>query len=181
MAYEVEMKAWVDDWSTTEAYLRRTSSFRRSFRKQDRYFYVGPDDEAHERRFRVRVDDDRTSVTFKDRLSQEDAEINVEREFTVDDVDAFLELMRRAGGREAYAKLKEGLHFERDGLTVELVHVAGLGDFLEVEYVHAEADEDAHAAAVSLIRSFLSDAGIPPGRVERRPYMELLRDQRRDR
>ena len=177
MAYEVEMKAWVDDWPATEAYLRRTCRFRRSFRKEDRYFYAGPGEDADERRFRVRVDDERTCVTYKDRLVREDAEINVEREFTVDDAGAFLDLMMRAGSREAYAKSKEGLHFEHDGLTVELVRVAGLGDFLEVEYVHAEKNETVDAQAVARIRAFLADAGIPPGRVERRPYMELLRGE----
>ena len=63
------------------------------------------------------------------------------------------------------------------GVWRQQVRVAGLGDFLEVEYVHAEKNETVDAQAVARIRAFLADAGIPPGRVERRPYMELLRGE----
>ncbi len=177
MPYEVEMKAWVDDWAVVEARVRELCVFERSFRKEDRYFRkTGEASGEHQRLFRVRIDGETAYVTFKDKSVNDDAEINFEREFTVDDAAGFLELTERFGCEQSFAKVKEGLHFTRDGLTVELVHVHELGDFLEVEFVHGDSSADVHAAAVERIRSFIAAVGIESGRTEGRPYMQLLRD-----
>ncbi|MFW5684917.1 MAG: class IV adenylate cyclase [Spirochaetota bacterium] len=176
MAYEVEMKAWVDDWERVERYLRSACEFERSFRKEDRYY--SHESAADGFLFRVRIDPPRAYVTFKEKRVRGGAEVNLEREFTVDDASAFVELQERLGAVEAFAKVKEGLHFRFDGLTVELVHVHELGDFLEIEFVHDDDDDELHDAAVARIRRFLDAAGIAEDRVEPRPYMKLLRDAR---
>lgn len=195
MAYEIEMKAWVDDWEAVEAYLRRACTFEREFRKEDRYFLPpqavdgeGSGDEAGEspgvnrrpepRYFRIRIDGTKAYVTFKEKETRHGMERNLEREFTVDDAAAFVHLMERVGCYEAFAKVKEGLHFADGGLTVELVHVEELGDFLEVEFVHADDDDELHERAAAQIRRFFADAGIPDDRVEAEPYMKLLREAR---
>lgn len=177
MPYEVEMKAWVDDWKAVEERVRELCVFERSFRKEDRYFRkAGEKRVEHQQLFRVRIDDTTAYVTFKDKTVNHGAEINLEREFTVDDAASFLELMERAGCEQSFAKVKEGLHFTRDGLTVELVHVQALGDFLEVESVHPDAGADVHEAVVERIRSLIAAVGIDPARIEGRPYMQLLRE-----
>lgn len=178
MAYEVEMKAWAGDWERLERWLRDHAVFERSFRKEDRYFRSQGRTRAPGQVFRLRVDDGGACVTFKEKSVREGMELNMEREFSVDDAAAFLELTDRLGCREEFAKVKEGLHFDYDGLTVELVHVHELGDFLEVEVVHEEADGEVHADAASRIRAFFAEAGIPDERIEPRPYMQLLRERR---
>lgn len=182
MAYEVEMKAWVHDWERLEGWLRERCRFERSFRKEDRYFRAPQracEDLPEETQlFRLRMDDGGACVTFKEKSVLEGMERNLEREFSVNDATAFLELMDRMGCREEFAKVKEGLHFSSGDLTVELVHVHELGDFLEVEFVHEEADDELHAHAASRIRTFFSEAGIPPDRIEPRPYMQMLRETR---
>ena len=192
MAYEVEMKAWVDDWPRLEAYLRRTCTYIRRFRKSDRYFRApsvrpsenataprgesAADRESSRSHFRVRMDDSVAAVTFKDRSVRDDAEINLEREITVSDAAGFIELMERMGCEATYEKIKDGLHFTYDGLTVELVHVRELGDFLEVEFVDSdsETEEAAYASSASRIRAFIERAGIDASRIERQQYRIML-------
>lgn len=180
MGYEVEMKAWVDDWGAVEAHLRATCAFERGFEKSDRYFRCdGPSGPAAPGQvFRVRVDDGRATVTFKEKRIAAGVEFNREREFGVDDPDAFLELLGRVGCRQVFTKKKRGLHFHRDGLVIELCSVEDLGDFLEVEWLHEHDDETAHGEAATRIRELILGAGIPPERIEDRPYMKMLREVR---
>lgn len=172
MAYETEMKAWIDDWTPVERYLRETCTFERSFRKEDRYY------ETNGSTFRLRVDGSKAYVTYKDKTVSSGTEFNMEREFGVDDADAFVDLAEHIGCDEVFAKVKNGLHFAHGDLTVELVHVEGLGDFLEVEFVHTDDDSERHTDAAHRIRAFLRDAGVDPTRIEPEPYMKLLREVR---
>ncbi|MFW5743550.1 MAG: CYTH domain-containing protein [Spirochaetota bacterium] len=192
MAYEIEMKAWVLDWEALEATLRDRCTFERLFRKEDRYFAT-PDGEGL---VRVRIDAAPGSagralgggscgayVTSKEKHVHEGMERNLEREFGVDDAEAFIDLVTSFGCRETFAKTKAGLRFTRDGLTVELARVQGLGDFLEVECVvaddnAAEGDAARHREAAARIRAFFSELGVPDERIEPRPYMQLLRERR---
>ncbi|MFW5744350.1 MAG: hypothetical protein ACOC2D_13830 [Spirochaetota bacterium] len=190
MAYEIEMKAWVDDWPAVERALRDRCTFERSFRKDDRYF-APPDGEGL---FRVRIDGRpaargegsarRAYVTYKEKEVRDGVEVNLEREFGVDDAEAFVEFVTSFRCRETFAKVKEGLHFSHDGLTVELVHVEGLGDFLEVECVLADdgggagPDGGGHDETAERIRALVRELGVDDERIEARPYMKLLRERR---
>ena len=183
MAYEIEMKAWVDDWAAVERALRDRCTFERSFRKDDRYF-APPDGEGL---FRVRIDAGAPGahapgthgpgyVTYKEKEVRDGVEVNLEREFGVDDAQAFVEFVTSFRCRETFAKVKEGLHFSYDGLTVELVRVEGLGDFLEVECV--VADDAGHDETAERIRAFVRGLSIADERIEPQPYMKLLRERR---
>ena len=178
------MKAWVDDWAAMEATLRSRCTYRRAFRKEDRYYRVDAarnEDGTLKRAdpgFRIRMDDAHAYVTFKRKRRRGSAEVNVEREFRVDDAGAFLELMMKTGYYQEFAKVKEGLQFDHDGLVVELVHVEDLGDFLEIECLEERDDEAAHAAAVRRIIGLFADWEIDSGRIEEEPYMKLLRGVR---
>lgn len=184
MAYEIEMKAWVDDWKALEAALADRCAPEGSFRKEDRYF-VPPDGEGL---FRVRTDGRGAYVTYKEKDVRDGVEVNLEREFGVDDAEAFTEFVTSFRCRETFAKVKEGRRFSYEGLTVELAHVEELGDFLEVECVVAESggrqtagDEAAHRETADRIRAFVRALGIADDRIESRPYMQLLRERRRRR
>lgn len=191
MAYETEMKAWVDNWDAVEAHLRERLAFNRAFRKEDRYFVSrhakaqgsgvaedvrGPSGPM----FRLRLDGERAVVTFKAKSVREDIEFNQEQEFYVDDPHAFAAFAQHIGFRQQTQKVKQGLSFSDGDLHVELVEIVGLGRFLEVEFVHENDDPDLHEEAASRIRSVLALAGIPDSHIEPKPYNQLLR-QRRER
>ena len=173
MKYEVELKAWIDDWDAVEGRLHEECLLIREFRKVDRYFSMSGRSER-ETSFRIRLDNGGAVVTFKDKSLRDRVEFNEEREFTVDDADAFVELVERTGCRQYAAKVKEGLEFRYGGLTVELVRLEGLGEFIEIEVMEESARAEVHERAAARIRSFLDLVGIDPSRIEERSYVSLL-------
>jgi len=93
----------------------------------------------------------------------------------VDDAEAFLELVERIDCVEYAAKIKTGLEFQSDGMTVELVRLDGLGSFLEIEIIEHTSDSAVHEEAAQKIRSFLRSTGISEDRLEPQSYVDLLR------
>jgi adenylate cyclase class 2 len=173
MNYEVELKAWVDDWESILAKLRELCLFIREFRKTDRYFSrAGAGDRSTS--FRLRTDNGGATVTFKEKVYRDRMEFNREREFTVDDASAFAELVERAGCRQHARKTKEGYQFAYGGLTVELVRVSDVGEFVEIELMEESDDSAAHERAARRVRAFLETLGITEERIEGRSYMSLL-------
>jgi adenylate cyclase class 2 len=193
MAYETEMKAWVDDWQAVELHLRQRLEFNREFTKRDRYYAssdVLASDHGNDRTsravdsppagptFRLRSDGDHCVVTFKAKSVRSGIEFNHEHEFSVDDGQAFHTFATHIGFSQDAEKVKRGLSFSDGDLHIELVEVEGLGAFLEVEFVNEDGDEELHAEAGRRIREVLRIAGIPDSRVESRPYNQLLRERR---
>ena len=177
MKYEVELKAWIDDWDAVKARLHEECLFIRDFRKADRYFSRSGEPER-ETSFRVRLDNGGAIVTFKDKSLRDRMEYNQEREFTVDDAEAFVELVERTGCRQYASKVKEGLEFRYGGLTVELVRVEELGEFVEIEVMEESGRAELHKRAAARIRAFLDLIGIDPSRIEQRSYVSLLGRQK---
>lgn len=173
MGYEIELKAWVDDWEAIETTLRSRCRFIRRFHKSDRYFR-SPHADGRPASFRLREEDTRACVTFKTKTIRDGIEYNREREFMVDDSAAFVELVRRSGCEEYASKTKTGLEFRSDGMTIELTTVGSIGDFIEVEILESSDDPRAHARAARRIRQVLADTGISVHRIESRPYLALL-------
>lgn len=178
-AYETEMKVWVDDWAAVEAALRERGAFRGAFVKEDRYFrstdpVLAPPDGPT---FRIRVQDETATVTFKEKNREHGVEFNVEREFVIDDVNAFVHLVGVLGYVDDISKRKSGLGFDFDDLHVELVRVDGLGEFIEVESVSGDGDRDGRDAAAERIRSLLASLPVDMSRVEDRPYTQMLRER----
>jgi len=174
VGYEIELKAWVDDWEAVEKHLRANCSFVREFRKSDRYFRsrTGPERDTW---FRLRMDGGGAIVTFKEKRPRDGIEYNREREFTVDDGEAFLELVGRTDSEEYATKIKTGLEFRSEDMTVELARLEGLGSFLEIEIIAESGDEAVHARAAERIRGFLRATGISEKKIEAESYVNLLR------
>lgn len=177
MIYEIELKAWVEDWAALETMLRATCEFVREFRKSDRYFrsHAGT---ARDTSFRLRRDNSAAVVTFKEKRPRDGVEYNREREFSVDDAEAFLELVERINCTEYASKIKTGLEFRSDGMTIELVRVDGLGSFLEIEIIEPTSDTVAHERAAMKIRTFLRTTEIGQDRIEEKSYVALLRGEK---
>jgi predicted adenylyl cyclase CyaB len=177
MRYEIELKAWVEDWAALETRLRATCEFVREFRKSDRYFR-SPAGAERDTSFRLRRDNGAAVVTFKEKRPRDGIEYNLEREFSVDDAETFLELVERIDCTEYASKIKTGLEFRSDGMTIELVRVDGLGSFLEIEIIEHTSDTVAHERAAMKIRTFLRTTGIDEDRIEARSYVDLLRGEK---
>ena len=110
---EVELKAHVRDRAAVEA---AVAGFARPIGvvdKRDAYWH-GPDWRLDRgtRGFRVRSEGDGSVVTFKTKRSEGGIEINHEREFSVSDAEAFVELALRLGCEPFYNKSKSGLAFK---------------------------------------------------------------------
>lgn len=173
MAREIELKAWVDNTAEVTAALDALCRFRRRFHKEDRY-YAAPAGSGRDQQFRLRSDGDTAYCTFKEKRIRGGVEISEEREFSVGDIAAFEELLRRIGCRRYLTKSKQGAQYDYDGLTVELAEIAGLGSFIEIEYVSAEQDAESADRAEERIRGLVERLGIPSSRIEERPYSKLL-------
>lgn len=174
MPYEIELKARIDDWRGVEARVRTLCTWVREFRKEDRYFRRSESSEV-ETAFRLRLDGPSAVGNFKEKRERDGVEYNREREFHVDDADAFLELIGRIGCEQYAAKVKTGLEFRHGRITVELVHVDDLGDFLELEVLEPAPDYEAHARAAAEIRTLLERVGISVASIEPGSYVDLLR------
>ena len=181
MAFEVELKAWVDEPEAVAEELSSRYSFECSFRKEDVYLkspaYGGKREE-----FRVRREGEgeHAVVTTKKKSLRGGIEVNAEREFTVSDGDEFVEFMRRIGCVIFLRKVKTGRRFSSGDVTLELTHVERLGDFLEIEKMIDERTEENVSAAEAEIRELLMRAGIGEDRIERRYYADLLAEKSRD-
>ena len=177
MAHEVEMKVWVTDWNAASRLLHDRCTFRGSVLKRDRYFRRPEEDPGSSYGFRVRLDGEVATVTYKDRLTKDGVERNVEHEFHVDDAETFVRMAERLGCSQYMTKTKEGEEFICGELTIGLYHVLPVGDFLEVEAVVADADSVADAAESvrDFIKALTSEMGVESPPVESRSYGKLVR------
>ena len=113
-------------------------------------------------------------MTFKAKRNEGGIEINHETEFEVSDPAAFTALVERIGCEPFYRKHKSGNAYTYDGFTIELVRVAGLGDFIEVEKLLDNDDPETVAVILGGLKGILAKAGVPESDIEGRGYSELI-------
>ncbi|MGI6437039.1 MAG: class IV adenylate cyclase [Sphaerochaeta sp.] len=181
MAFEVELKAWV----------RKAEALKRSLDTKEGLLYVGFEEkedtyyaleELPLLRIRKEVVNEERSlvVTHKKRSTIDGIEENLEYEFSVDPrqeqaVHAFFTAL---GYRVAKRKFKRGWRYRQvhttttPGLTVELVHLEGLGWFIEVEAL-VNTREERRQAREELM-AFLASLGIDSSAIESKPYLQLI-------
>jgi predicted adenylyl cyclase CyaB len=102
-------------------------------------------------------------------------EINREVEFGVQDSESFRRFLDKMSARLQYRKRKTGnLWKDSEGIIAELVHVEGLGDYLEVETLYEEhQDVDIDRLRMKLM-SIVESCGFNSEDLEPRPYSQLL-------
>lgn len=174
---EIELKARIQDRRAIEA---RLSSFMRlvgDIDKHDEYWEVASKDPLNPGtfRFRVRREPERTTITFKDKTFDGSIEINREFEFGIDNEAAFRVFVERLQGKFVYKKRKLGTRWESEtGLVAEVVEVAPLGLFLEVECICNSHDAIAQEEAKCQLYDVIEWCGISRQSLEARPYSQLL-------
>ncbi|HXV99143.1 MAG TPA: class IV adenylate cyclase, partial [Anaerolineae bacterium] len=134
MAFEVELKARLNQLEVTEARAAKLGVLKGETLKEDIYFRrrgdtaVVPAD-----RYRLRREQGRAIVTFKELVQAGGVEVNDEIEFGVDDAHAFFQFADRFGFEPFVVKRKKSRVYRVERANVELNEVEHLGNFLEIE------------------------------------------------
>ncbi|MDR2602799.1 MAG: class IV adenylate cyclase [Spirochaetaceae bacterium] len=189
MAYEIELKAWVDDVKQTEARLNKIARFLFSFQKEDVYWYC-ENKNAFPSGVRLRNEKqilpedsvkNRLLITYKTKETRDGVEVNEEKEFRVaDGPENFEEFMERSGFAPGFSKKKTGKSWCYDckdfcgGVTAELTEIDGLGWFLEMEILSEDGSQKTVDLARAILIQLLDDCGVPPEKIESRYYSEML-------
>ena len=179
MAVEVEIKAWVDDLAALRKRVAARYPFVAVHDKVDVYYRIpvpeGERDGVPE--FRLRVDGGRSIVTAKRKRVVNGVEINDEMEYEVSDPVAFERFAAYLGATVFARKHKVGDSYRAESATIELSHVEGLGDFVEIEWLLEEADTARIQAAETGVRTLLEELGVSAERIEPRYYVDLLAER----
>ena len=175
MAFEIEMKAWVDDPEKLERRLYETAEYQSSFHKRDRYYRYPEGAPVQGKTIRLRTDGDTVFVTTKDKSVVNGMEENREIEFTVSDYHAIEILLSRLGCSPFVEKVKKGKRFSKDDLILELCEVESLGWFIEIEKIIPENDTDQVRKARTEVEEMFRSLGIGKEKIETRYYTDLLK------
>jgi adenylate cyclase class 2 len=188
VAFEIELKAWVDDRESVEKRIGGLAEFTADFEKEDVYWMPVSRGETGAglplSGVRVRSETVRARgeaarnlvlVTYKTKEVRGGIEVNDEKEFAVTGLPAFEELLRRLGLEAGVSKKKRGRSWRYGGITVELSDVERLGCFVELEIMANDDSAETVDAARAALLSFLKLAGIAEDRIETRYYNEMLK------
>jgi adenylate cyclase class 2 len=199
MAFEIELKAWLDDRETTERNIEAAAAFIADFEKSDTYWQpasVGvagaemPPSGVRVRRELVRqagrdAAAPRVLVTYKTKEVRDGIEINEEKEFAVtgadekaDGTEPLEELFSRLGLAKSAVKTKRGRLWRYGEIGVEVSEVGGLGVFVELEIIAPDGSGPTVEAARRKLLDFIRLIGISKEKIESRYYNELLRERR---
>ncbi len=182
---EVEKKYWlhtIDEQNRIINLLNQKAQFVSEKEKNDRYFIKK---RAHKDNltidekdiiFRIRFCDGKYLITFKDKVFQEGAEINLEKEFYLDDIQAFDDFIQYIGFMPLIDKIKQVKEFNYKNVLLEYVHLNGLGYFLELEVL---CQEEKHInQALSSINEVLNEFQVEEKNLETRMYIEMLLEKK---
>lgn len=175
MSIEVEIKAWVDDFDKTLKFLKENYTFKNEYIKEDVYLDGIDSITNTKKEVRLRRVGENSIVTFKERSHRGKVEVNVEKEFNVDNYQNFLYVINQLGYKEYITKNKTGYLFVSGEVNIELSHVKDLGDFIEIEYILE--DEKEVENATNSIYTILDNLSIPRSKVEDRFYVQMLNDK----
>jgi len=174
---EIELKAHIFERESIEARLAQFMRLVGSVDKRDEYWDI-PSISSHAMqmfRIRLRHENSDTTITFKEKTFEGDIEINQEFEFGIDNESTFRTFITRLQGRFVYAKQKKGTRWEDGhGIVAEVVEVAPLGLFLEVECVGDSHDTRMQEWIKMQLYQVIDRCGIPRSALEPRPYSQML-------
>ncbi|MCF7943384.1 MAG: class IV adenylate cyclase [Spirochaetia bacterium] len=176
MPIEVELKAHIDNAGTVSRKVRDIPGleFSGSYIKSDTYF--SSPDEPLLTQFRLRVLEDTALVTKKRKTIQGGIEVNEEIEFSVSDPEAFTRFALESGYVISIRKEKRGEAYHSGNFTLEISDVAGLGSFIELEFLLEEFDAVRVEQAKTMLLETLNLLGISRDYIEPRYYTEMLRE-----
>lgn len=171
---EIELKGYANDKVFER--VRETFEFMRKEVHEDIYFAhpcrdFSKTDEALRIRIKRFNGHFEALLTYKGPKIDEISKTRREIEVSIDNVDAYIELLYALGFREVLTikKTREKYYVEK-GVTITLDEIEDLGKFVEIEKL--EKDERKIKEEVKRLKMILESLGIK--QFERKSYLELL-------
>ncbi len=197
MNYEIELKAHVKNSAEVIEILNKTGTYLGHTEKKDDYYHfeladghTAPDGRnflsSRIRKETLTLDGKTSSTCYftykrKEIKKNEDGteiEVNEENEFTTDDASALELFFKDLGAVIDIHKSKsvEQWKLYKNGETahVELCNVPPLGDFLEIEIIKNQNDEETVRKCKSVIEEIFTECGISLDQLEPRYYRDML-------
>ena len=175
---EIEIKAYVRDFEFVLDYLYNNAKFKKKYFKKDIYYAKEREIKNNSIKFenciRLRVQNGGYTFCSKERSIIDGVEVNDEREVKVSKKKArfiinFLSSIQ--GYRELVRKEKKGYSFSYKGTIIDLSHVIGLDDFIEIEFLDSSLSQEDQIKELRLI---LEELSISEDDIEAKAYMSLL-------
>ncbi|NIZ19864.1 class IV adenylate cyclase [Entomospira culicis] len=175
MAYEVEIKARISakEYTQMKKQLEQMAVDGGFYERHDVYFKkIGESEE----RLRLRKCSVKgVLLTYKERHTHEGVETNKEIEMEVSDMAKAQAMLEALHYGVSFEKEKMMHLYTHDGIHYELVEVAGLGLYIEIEkVVEEERDMQGIEQAKVQVREALSRLGVKPEQIEEKSYKKLL-------
>lgn len=137
----------------------------------DQYFaHPGRDFGRTDEALRLRKENDRTVITYKGPKLDRDTKLREEIELSVEDLERMSLILRRLGFRPVITIAKKRTVYELQGMHFCLDRLAGLGDFVEMEWQGDDLEEGKRR--IMELKQRLELVGN-----ERRSYLELLMEK----
>ena len=182
---EVETKIKVNPKNVNELRerIKKIARFRNKTNKYDSYFAIKINGYP-KKAFRIRDDGKKLVVNFKKWLKNywtKDIVVKEEYEFTINNKDIFLALMKDLGFREWMEKIKKSesyIYKKNTKVNIEINEVKNLGYFIEIEYI---ARKEEVKKAMYTIRSILKELGIKSNEINNKGYTKMLWKKRNNR
>lgn len=200
--FEIELKAHVRNKSEVERLLATFAAYENTVEKYDVYWqFPSPNTsnntitsnnfDTSNSIVKVRIREERISksstvesktiVTYKKkevRINEEgnSYEVNEENEFTISDRKPFELILKDVGFSIELCKQKTVQEWRYERALLELCTVKGLGEFLEIEILAENKDDETVTKARSELLSLLAKCEIPQSEIEKRYYSEMLLD-----
>lgn len=180
---EIELKAQYDSSKRPELeqYLIE-QDFRefRAFTQQDEYFnHPERDFQKTDEALRIRREqhNDGTShccITYKGANDSHIGQSRRELETRVEDEHKMRQILLALGFRSAAEVKKRRKEYKKEGLTVCLDELDGLGNYIELEIVLPETETESKSATEDRLREFLSELSFIRPVNEPLTYLELV-------
>lgn len=176
MWYEVETKIPVSNFKELKKKIETICDFVKKENKSDSYYAISSK-EYPRKAFRVRKIKNNFIINFKKKkkeLYSENIVVKEEYEFSVNDLNNFLSLMKDLGFNLWLKKHKDSYEYtykKNKRLRVELNNVQYLGWFIEIEYL-CQKKEIAHAKKA--IKEFLTDLDVNKKEINNTGYTKIL-------
>jgi predicted adenylyl cyclase CyaB len=172
MKVEVQVRAFIYDFNRIKRKIEEIAEFISEVGKTD-YYFDGRFD-FQEKELRLRKEGNEKTVSLKIK-SFKNTEENKEFRFKVDNASDLIKVFENIGLKVIAMKHKKSLFYNFKDMSIQLVSIKELGDFIEIEKKCSKnevvkAGEDIIALAESL--------GIHKEQIEKRSYLRLLTERK---
>lgn len=118
------------------------------------------------------------SLNIKSKKQKRGIESNQEVKLPIRSVVAFHSLLKKLGFQKKDHKRKISVCYEFHDFHIELNHIVGLGDYLEIEILVRRQKDISEAK--KRLRALFQVLGFSPIQFEKKYYLELLREQKKN-